>query len=50
MKENAKFLKCPICDNIIEIIDAFLKTPFSYEERHQRRVKEIEEYESKVMK
>ena len=21
MKENAKFLKCPICDNIIEIID-----------------------------
>ena len=21
MKENAKFLKCPICDNIIELID-----------------------------
>ena len=21
MKENAKFLKCPICDNIIEVID-----------------------------
>ena len=21
MKENAKFLKCSICDNIIEIID-----------------------------
>lgn len=36
--------------DIIEIIDAFLETPFSYEERHQRRVKEIEEYESKVMK
>ena len=36
--------------NIMEVIDAFFETPFSNEERHQRRVKEIEEYEEKVMK
>ena len=37
-------------NNILKIIDAFLETPFSFEERHQRRIKEIEEYENKVMK
>ncbi len=36
--------------NIIEIIDSFLETPFSNEERHQRRIKEIIQYENKVMK
>lgn len=31
--------------NIIEIIEAFFETPVSKEERHVRRVKQIEEYE-----
>lgn len=29
-----------------DIIEAFLKTPFSFEERHIRRVKEITDYEN----
>ena len=32
-------------DLYTEIIDVWLKTPFSYEERHIRRLKEISDYE-----
>jgi ribose 5-phosphate isomerase B len=33
-------------DLYAEIIDVWLKTPFSYEERHIRRLKEISDYEN----
>ena len=41
--------KTPIEINI-EIINTFLKTPFSNEERHIRRVNKIKEYENGEMK
>lgn len=37
-------------DLYAEIIEAFLKTPFSYEERHIRRLREITDYENAHIK
>jgi ribose 5-phosphate isomerase B len=32
-------------DEAIRLIDEFIKTPFSFEERHERRIAELAEYE-----